>query len=103
MWISSDLWACRTLAYGGVFQSLHLRIRLVVAVTVYLNSQKIADLDGWVVGYWFVKLGEKARQALRQGQNMLSIHVHQNDGGQYLNAGLVDVVKQRDASESNEQ
>lgn len=94
-WTTSDLWVRRTFAHGEAPpQNLYLRVHHDDAATVYLNGQNIAELEGAVTGYRYVKLGPDAQQALRQGQNTLAIHVHDQGGNQYLDAGLVEVSEE---------
>ena len=91
-WTTSDLWARRVFSYEGeALSKPYLRIYHDDAATVYLNGERIADLDGWTSSYTLVPLDEAAQAALQEGRNVLAIHVRQDDGAQYLDAGLVDV------------
>lgn len=93
-WTSSDLWVRRTFTHErSPGENLHLWIHHDDAATVYLNGQEIADLEGWTSSYRFVALGPEARQAWRQGENTVAIHVQQDDGGQYLDAGFVEITE----------
>jgi len=97
-WTTSDLWVRRSFDYDGTAsKNLHLRAHHDDGATVYLNGEQIAELEGAVTGYRYVELGATARRALRQGQNTLAVHVHDQEGNQYLDVGLVDV---REGSES---
>lgn len=98
-WSSSDLWVRRTFSHEGPTpENLHLWIHHDDAATVYLNGQQIAELNGWSSSYQFVSLGLDARRAWRQGENTLAIHVQQEDGGQYIDAGFVDITERESSS-----
>jgi beta-galactosidase/beta-glucuronidase len=56
----------------------------------HLNGQIVATLPGSTGGYTFVPLSDAAKKGLRAGTNTLAIHVHQDRGGQYIDAGIVD-------------
>ena len=71
----------------------HLKIFHDDAADVYLNGEPIATLPGSTGGYTFVALTDAARKLLKAGANTLAIHVHQDRGGQYIDAGIVDVVE----------
>jgi hypothetical protein len=61
---------------------------------VYLNGQKIATLPGAVSGYSFVVLDAAAKALLRSGaSNTLALHVKQVRGGQFADAGIVEVIE----------
>ena len=61
---------------------------------VYLNGQKVATLPGAVSGYAFVPLDGAARALLRSDRpNLLALHVKQVRGGQFADAGVVDVIE----------
>jgi len=93
-WSSSDLWIRRSFTHDGPTpQNLHLRTHHDDAAEVYLNGEKIAELEGWTTGYQFVELDASAREFLQQGENTLAVHVHQDDGGQYIDAGLVGIER----------
>ena len=63
---------------------------------VYINGQRVVRARGYQSDYV-----DRAIQAprgsseplLRTGVNTLAIHCHQTTGGQYIDAGLVDVVE----------
>ena len=61
-------------------------------LALYLNGQLVAHFSGYTSGYLRVPLDARARAALRVGRNIVAIHVHQTDGGQYLDLGLDEVI-----------
>ncbi|MFB6249074.1 MAG: sugar-binding domain-containing protein, partial [Salinibacter sp.] len=101
-WSSSDLWIRRTFTHeGSTSQNLYLRIHHDDAAEVYLNGEKIRDLEGWTTGYTFVELDRSAQNLLRQVENTLAVHVHQDGGGQYIDAGLVSVEERGESSSTS--
>jgi hypothetical protein len=61
---------------------------------VYLNGVFAAKLTGYAVGYLVIDITPEAQAAVRQGQNLISIHCHQSTGGQFIDAGIVEVNRQ---------
>jgi hypothetical protein len=92
-WRSSDLWLRRWFTLRDAPASLHVRVHHDEDAEVYLNGVRVADLAGYTTGYVMVPLDDAARAALVAGPNVLAVHVHQTDGGQYIDAGLVEVLE----------
>jgi len=94
-WQTSDIWLRRSFDLpAGALTNPHLRIYHDDDAEVYLNGQRIATLPGAVNGYSYVPLDATAKVLLKAGaSNMLAIHVKQVRGGQFADAGLVDVVE----------
>jgi hypothetical protein len=61
---------------------------------VYVNGRLITELEGYTSSYIRTALDEKAQRALKAGSNCIAIHCHQTTGGQYIDAGLVEVIEQ---------
>ncbi len=59
---------------------------------VYLNGVLAVSAPQWTSDYEEVEIRPEARTALRQGKNVIAIHCKQTTGGQYIDAGLVEVV-----------
>ena len=93
-WKSSDLWLRRTFELPDTnLANPNLRVFHDDDAEVYLNGQQIANLPGSVETYFYVRLGEAGARALRPGRNTLAMHVHQDRGPQYIDAGLVDIAE----------
>jgi len=94
-WKTSDIWVRRTFELKDEKLS---RTQLVIHhdedAEIYINGQLITKLEGYTLSYVRATLDEKARSALKVGSNCIAIHCHQTTGGQYIDAGLVDVTEQ---------
>jgi hypothetical protein len=90
-WHSSDIWLRREFTCASLPQGeLALRIHHDEDVEVFLNGVEIARAPRWTSGYVELPLTGEAAKALRAGKNLLALHCHQNSGGQYVDAGLVE-------------
>ncbi len=94
-WQTPDIWLRRAFELpAGSLTNPHLRIYHDDDAEVYLNGQRIATLPGAVNGYSYVPLDTAAKAQLKPGAaNTLAIHVKQLRGGQFADAGIVDVVE----------
>jgi len=97
-WRTSDIWLRREFILPENFalataSSVALRIHHDEDAEVYLNGAEIGRFSRWTQGYIEVPLAPEAAQALRAGRNVLAVHCHQNNGGQYIDCGLVEYVR----------
>lgn len=91
-WKTPDIWLRRTVDLPATVPAApHLRIFHDDDTQVYLNGVLIAELPGATAGFAYVPLTGAARAALRPGRNTIAIHVHQTRGGQFIDAGIVDI------------
>lgn len=58
---------------------------------VYLNGTLIATLPGYTAAYKPFPLEKEAKALLKPGKNLISVHCHQTDGGQYIDLGLIEI------------
>lgn len=93
-WQTPDIWLRRTFDLpANALTNPHLRVFHDDDAEVYLNGEKVATLPGSVSGYSYVLLDAGAKALLRSGTNTLALHVKQVRGGQFADAGLVEVVE----------
>jgi len=96
-WKGSDIWLRRTFELGSTQFSLpQLSIHHDEDTEVYINGRLVTELKNYTSSYVRATLDEKAQQALKLGSNCMAIHCRQTTGGQYIDAGLVDVIEQQD-------
>ncbi len=92
-WTTPDLWIRRSFELeSAALLDPHWRIHHDEDADLYLNGQLVAHFSGYTSGYLRVPLDARARAALRAGRNVLALHVHQTNGGQYLDLGLDEVI-----------
>lgn len=93
-WHSNDIWLRRTFQLESVdWRNVHLRIHHDEDAEIYLNGKLVASYTGYLTEYTDLPLNEDAQAALRVGKNTLAVHCRQTRGGQYIDAGLVDVIE----------
>ena len=93
-WKTLNIWLRRTFDLKDTQLRLpQLAIHHDEYTEVYINGQLAAKLGGYTTSYVRVPLDEKARKALKPGSNCLAIHCKQTTGGQYIDAGLVNVTE----------
>jgi hypothetical protein len=99
VWDTEEIWIRRVFDLDqGVTESLEearvfLRVHHDEDAEVYLNGRLVADLEGYSRGYHLVELDSEATALLSPGRNLLAIHVRQTDGGQFIDAGIVQWVE----------
>jgi hypothetical protein len=86
-----EIWIRRTFELLQVPDDLRLIIHHDEDAEVLLNGVPAATLQGSVTDYTIVPLAPQAIIALWPGRNLIAIHCSQTSGGQYIDAGLVQV------------
>jgi hypothetical protein len=93
-WNTSDIYLRRTFELPE--EKLH-DLRLLVHhdedAQIYINGVLAARPRGFVAEYVTIPISPAARAALHPGKNVLAIHCHQTIAGQYIDAGIVQLVK----------
>jgi len=97
-WHDRDIWVRRDFTlpenYGAIAK-LALRIHHDEDAEIYLNGRVVANLSGWTQGYTEVTLPPGVTGVLHAGRNVMAIHCRQNNGGQYIDAGLLEYVSRK--------
>lgn len=94
-WDTSDIWIRREFTLDHeVTLNLHLMVHHDEDAEIYINGIPAVLLYGFTGSYQPFVLTDQGRRALKAGTNTIAIHCHQSRGGQYIDAGLVDVIKQ---------
>lgn len=95
-WAGKEIWIRRTfdlkeLPTGEVF----LRFHCDEDGEAYINGVLAAKLPGYTTEYVEVTISEAAKKTLKQGTNTLALYAKNAGGGQYIDAGLVQVVPKK--------
>jgi hypothetical protein len=92
-WKSPDIWLRREFELPSApSQRLQLMMHHDEDAEVYLNGVLAAKLTGYTTDYEDYEIAAAALAALKPGRNQIGIHCHQTQGGQYIDAGLVNVL-----------
>lgn len=95
-WKTPKIWLRREFTLPEpVPDKLQLMMHHDENATVYLNGVLAAELQGFTTGYRNFPINDAARAALRPGKNVIAIHCSQTEGGQYIDAGLLEVDESR--------
>jgi Glycosyl hydrolases family 2, sugar binding domain/Glycosyl hydrolases family 2, TIM barrel domain/Glycosyl hydrolases family 2 len=91
-WKTGDIWLRREFELlKGKFDNLHLMMHHDEDAEVYLNGVLAAKVGGYITSYEIESISPEALKALKPGKNTIAIHCHQTGGGQYIDAGLVQI------------
>jgi hypothetical protein len=94
-WSTADIWLRRTFTLEGTnLGDLQLSVHHDEDAEVYLNGVLAASATGFTTQYEPLPINADARATLKQGENLIAVHCHQTGGGQYIDAGLVQVKEQ---------
>ncbi len=89
-WTSSDIWLRKVFSFDGTpIKRAALVIHYDNGTEVYLNGRLVWKGEGWSDGYGMFDVTESALPLLRNGQNTIAVHCHQDEGGQFIDAALL--------------
>jgi hypothetical protein len=95
-WKTESIWLRREFTIPeGALGDLQLRIHHDEDAQVWLNGVSAAKLGGFTTEYEEVEIDPKARAALKPGKNVLAVRCKQTKGGQYIDAGIVELVPKK--------
>jgi beta-galactosidase/beta-glucuronidase len=90
-WNTHDIWLRREIDLPETkLADPQLRLHHDDDVEVYLNGVLALKEPGYVGEYQPFPITPEAKAALKPGKNVIAIHCHQNAGGQFIDAGIVD-------------
>ncbi|MCA9107595.1 MAG: glycoside hydrolase family 2, partial [Planctomycetales bacterium] len=89
-WNGSDIWLRKTFVLESVPEQAALLIHHDEEAEVYLNGELIGEFEGYLQDYDLIGLDEDVVALLREGENLLAVHCHQTNGGQFIDAHIVD-------------
>jgi hypothetical protein len=86
-WDTKDIWTRRKFSLAREYHPSELLLRLSHDddVEVYIDGHLVTKRRGWTTSYKLLDVP----MLLGRGEHTLAIHCHQNQGGQYIDAGFV--------------
>lgn len=91
-WQTDDIWLRREIELPAEsFDALEAWVHHDEDAEIYINGVLALKTSGFITGYALFPLTPAGAAALKPGKNMIAIHCHQTQGGQYIDFGLVDV------------
>jgi hypothetical protein len=91
-WKSPDIWMRREFNVTGKPQAVKLLMCHDEDVEVYINGVLATKAARHVGDYQEFDVSAEATKALREGKNIIAVHCHQTTGGQYIDAGLIELA-----------
>jgi hypothetical protein len=92
-WKTPDIWLRREFTLKNTnFKNPRLRIAYDDDADVYINGVLAVHLPGFSNGYVDAPMSLASLATLKEGQNTIAVHCHQNNGAQFIDVGIVDKV-----------
>ena len=90
IWNNENIWLRRefTLNHDDLSKA-RLQLHHDEDAEIYLNGVLAASAVGFVTEYGEVDISPAAAATLKPGVNLLAVHCHQTQGGQYIDVGIV--------------
>ena len=90
-WDKADIWLRRELEIPAPSGKLQLWMHHDEDADVYINGVPALRVKGYTSAYEAFPLSAAGQAAIKPGRNVLAIHCHQTTGGQYIDAGFVEI------------
>jgi hypothetical protein len=95
-WKTADIWIRRSFELKEAPKGeVILRIHHDEDAEIYINGALAAKTVAYTTDYIEIPLTAASYKALKDGVNTIAIHCHQTIGGQYIDAGLLEVVEKK--------
>jgi hypothetical protein len=93
-WKTADIWLRRTFEWpaGSKPANALLTLHHDEGAEVYINGVLAVKIEGHTVSYEEHPLTPEAQAALKAGKNVIAIHCKQTAGGQFIDAGMVELT-----------
>lgn len=93
-WKTPDIWLRRTIEIpAGKLADPHFLVHHDEDSELYIDGVLAAKVSGFITSYLPVPVSDAARAKLTPGKHTLAIHCKQTGGGQYIDAGIIDLVE----------
>ena len=91
-WRTPDIWLRREFTLPeGKWSNLALRMHHDEDAEVYINGILGGTAIGYTTDYDVMPLTPDGQASLKMGTNVIAVHCHQTQGGQYIDVGLVNL------------
>jgi hypothetical protein len=95
-WNTKNIWIRRHFALAaGDYAQAQLLLHHDDDAEVYLNGVLAVKQRNYLAEYQEFPLSSESRNALKPGDNVIAIHCLQHSGGQFIDAGLIEVKEVR--------
>ena len=92
-WNTKEIWMRRTVTLDKIpAGNLFFRIHHDEDAEIFVNGVLAATVQGYVTEYVEVPMLPAAKAALKEGENLVSVHCRQTGGGQSIDVGIVEQV-----------
>ena len=89
-WKTADIWLQKTISYNGApLINPHFTIFYDGDVEVFVNGKLLLKRNGAVTSY--VDFSPSEPLVLVKGENTISVHCHNAEGGQFIDVGIDDL------------
>lgn len=89
-WDTADIWLRREFKLDHEdLSNARFQIHHDEDAEIYLNGVLAATAAGFVAEYYELNISLEAAATLKPGANLLAVHCHQTEGGQYIDVGIV--------------
>ena len=93
-WDTHEIWLRRHITLpAGDYSHAELLLHHDDDAEVYLNGVMATKQPGYIAEYQEFPIDADAKQTLKAGDNVIAIHCHQNGGGQFIDAGIVEAIE----------
>jgi hypothetical protein len=98
LWRGKNIWVRRKVNIASTdFNKLFLKLQHDDDVEVFLNGQSVYAYKGYTGKFVYLPIKDEIKNIIKTGENILAIHVTNNIGGAWLDAGIVEEPKPTDA------
>jgi hypothetical protein len=92
-WNTSDIWMRQEFTLPEAkFNDLQFSIHHDEDAEVFINGVSAGTFGGFSTEYETAPISAAAKAALKPGKNVIAVHCHQTQGGQYIDVGFADVA-----------
>jgi hypothetical protein len=94
-WKSPDIWLRREFNVSAIPREVKLLMHHDEDAEVYINGVLATKATRYIGGYQEFDVSPDAVKSLNEGGNVIAVHCRQTTGGQYIDAGIVELVPQK--------